>query len=158
MSTQPTPEPSALNWKQVVELARTGNTPPPRRVEKSDSEWRKLLSDEQYHVARSKGTERPFSSQMCALFDPGRYHCVCCDTPLFDSTSKFDSGTGWPSFDQAVEGAVATTVDRSHGMTRIEVHCSRCGGHLGHLFDDGPTSTGQRYCMNGVAMTFEPKA
>ncbi len=88
----------------------------------------------------------------------GQFLCAGCGQVLFSSATKFESGTGWPSFDQAVEGAVATTVDRSHGMTRVEVHCSHCGGHLGHLFDDGPTATGQRYCMNGVAMTFEPKA
>jgi peptide-methionine (R)-S-oxide reductase len=153
MSTQPTPEPGALNWKHVVELARTGNTPPPRRVEKSDSEWRKLLSDEQFHVARSKGTERPFSSEMCALFDPGRYHCVCCDTPLFDSTNKFDSGTGWPSFTQPLEvDVVAYHLDTTYGMQRIEALCNVCDAHLGHVFPDGPAPSGLRFCINAVSL------
>ncbi|HXS79958.1 MAG TPA: peptide-methionine (R)-S-oxide reductase, partial [Gammaproteobacteria bacterium] len=100
MSAVQEPTPAELRWKNVVELARGGGEPPPRRVEKSDAEWRAQLSDEEFEVARKKGTERPFSSQLCALFTPGRYHCVCCDTPLFDSTSKFDSRTGWPSFTQ----------------------------------------------------------
>src|SRR4029079_9188275 len=97
MSTPKAEAPSVLRWGQVIETARRGNVVPPRRVEKSDAEWRALLTAEQYHVARGKGTERPFSSEMCALFEPGRYNCVCCDTPLFDSTTKFDSGTGWPT-------------------------------------------------------------
>ena len=153
MSTQQTPEPSALNWKHVVELARTGNEPPPRRVEKSDSEWRKLLSNDQYHVARAKGTERPFSSEMCALFEPGRYHCVCCDTPLFDSTTKFDSGTGWPSFTLPLEvGVVAYHLDTAYGMQRIEALCNVCDAHLGHVFPDGPAPSGLRFCINAVSL------
>ena len=105
MSAVREPSPGELRWKNVLELARAGNEPPPRRVEKSDAEWRTQLSDEEYQVARKKGTERPFSSEMCALFTPGRYNCVCCDTPLFDSTSKFDSRTGWPSFTQPLDKA-----------------------------------------------------
>ena len=158
MSTQPqVPEPSELRWKHVVDIARSGNEPPPRRVEKTDAEWQRQLTPEQYRVARGKGTERPFSSEMCALFEPGRYHCICCDTPLFGSSTKFDSGTGWPSFDRPMPGAIGTQTDRSHFMQRTEVHCRKCGGHLGHVFDDGPTETGQRYCMNGVSLKFEPK-
>jgi len=128
------------------------------QVDRSDTEWQEVLSPSQYQVLRCHGTESRGSSPLNLEKRAGQFLCAACGQVLFSSDTKFDSGTGWPSFDQAVEGAVATTVDRSHGMTRIEVHCSRCGGHLGHLFDDGPTSTGQRYCMNGVAMTFEPKA
>jgi peptide-methionine (R)-S-oxide reductase len=128
------------------------------QVDRSDTEWQEVLSPSQYQVLRCHGTESRGSSPLNLEKRAGQFLCAACGQVLFSSDTKFDSGTGWPSFDQAVERAVATTVDRSHGMTRIEVHCSRCGGHLGHLFDDGPTSTGQRYCMNGVAMTFEPKA
>jgi peptide-methionine (R)-S-oxide reductase len=153
MSAQTNPDPSALRWKDVIELARTGGEPPPRRVEKSDAEWRKLLTAEQYHVARGKGTERPFSSEMCALFTPGRYHCVCCDTPLFDSTTKFDSGTGWPSFTQPLtRGVVAYHLDTSYGMQRVETICNVCDAHLGHVFPDGPPPSGLRFCINAVSL------
>ena len=128
------------------------------QVDRSDTEWQEVLTPSQYQVLRCHGTESRGSSPLNVEKRAGQFLCAACGQVLFSSDTKFDSGTGWPSFDQAIEGAVATTVDRSHGMTRIEVHCSRCGGHLGHLFDDGPTPTGQRYCMNGVAMTFEPKA
>jgi peptide-methionine (R)-S-oxide reductase len=128
------------------------------QVDRTDTEWQEVLSPSQYQVLRCHGTESRGSSPLNLEKRAGQFLCAACGQVLFSSDTKFDSGTGWPSFDQAIEGAVATTVDRSHGMTRIEVHCSRCGGHLGHLFDDGPTSTGQRYCMNGVSMTFEPKA
>jgi peptide-methionine (R)-S-oxide reductase len=128
------------------------------QVDRSDTEWQEVLSPSQYQVLRCHGTESRGSSPLNVEKRAGQFLCAACGQVLFSSETKFDSGTGWPSFDQAIEGAVATTVDRSHGMTRIEVHCSRCRGHLGHLFDDGPTPTGQRYCMNGVAMTFEPKA
>lgn len=154
MSTQPqAPEPGALRWKHIVDLARSGNEPPPRRVEKSDAEWRQQLSAEEYHVARGKGTERPFSSEMCALFTPGRYHCICCDTPLFDSTTKFDSGTGWPSFTQPLaRGVVAYHLDTSYGMQRIEALCNVCDAHLGHVFPDGPPPSGLRFCINAVSL------
>ena len=153
MSTESAVEPGALCWKDVVELARAGNEPPPRRVEKSEAEWRQQLSAEEYRVARSKGTERPFSSEMCALFEPGRYQCVCCDTPLFDSTSKFDSGTGWPSFTQPVAmGVVAYHLDTSHGMQRVETTCNVCDAHLGHVFPDGPPPSGLRFCINAVSL------
>lgn len=153
MSAQTNPDPSGLRWKDVIELARAGGEPPPRRVEKSDAEWRKLLTAEQYRVARGKGTERPFSSEMCALFTPGRYHCVCCDTPLFDSTTKFDSGTGWPSFTQPLErGVVAYHLDTSYGMQRVETICNVCDAHLGHVFPDGPPPSGLRFCINAVSL------
>jgi peptide-methionine (R)-S-oxide reductase len=147
------PSPAELRWKHVVELARAGNGPPPRRVEKSDAEWRAQLSDEEYQVARKKGTERPFSSEMCALFTPGRYHCVCCDTPLFDSTSKFDSRTGWPSFTRPLEkGVVAYHLDTNYGMQRVETLCNVCDAHLGHVFPDGPPPSGLRFCINAVSL------
>ena len=147
------PVPSELRWKHVLELARSGNAPPPRRVEKTDAEWRAQLSAEEYEVARQKGTERPFSSELCALFTPGRYHCVCCDTPLFDSGSKFDSRTGWPSFTQPLEaGVVAYHLDTSYGMERVETLCNVCDAHLGHVFPDGPPPSGLRFCINAVSL------
>lgn len=127
-------------------------------VTKSDEEWRKLLSKEQYYVLRDHGTEYAFSSPLDKNYSPGAYNCAGCDLPLFSSEAKFDSGTGWPSFWQPLENAVGTSEDRSLFMTRTEVHCRRCGGHLGHVFDDGPKPTGLRYCMNGVALKFVPKA
>ena len=142
-----------VKWKDVVEWARNGNPEPLRRVEKPDEDWRAELTEEQYQVTRRKGTERPFSSEMCAVFEPGRYHCLCCDTPLFDSTTKFDSGTGWPSFTAPVtEGVVAYRLDTSHGMQRVETTCAVCDAHLGHVFPDGPPPTGLRYCINAVAL------
>jgi peptide-methionine (R)-S-oxide reductase len=142
-----------LRWSGVVALAEHGNATPPRRVEKSDAQWREQLSAEQYYVARRKGTERPFSSQMCALFEPGRYHCICCDTPLFDSTSKFDSRTGWPSFTAPLTlDVVAYHLDTSHGMQRIETTCNVCDAHLGHVFPDGPPPSGLRFCINAVSL------
>jgi len=124
----------------------------------SDTEWRAMLTPEQFAVLRREGTERPFTSPLNTEHRPGTFACAGCALPLFSSETKFDSGTGWPSFWRPLEGAVATTEDRTLGMSRTEVHCERCGGHLGHVFDDGPPPTGQRYCMNGVAMTFTPKA
>jgi peptide-methionine (R)-S-oxide reductase len=142
-----------LRWSGVVALAEHGNAAPPRRIEKSDAQWREQLSAEQYYVARRKGTERPFSSQMCALFEPGRYHCICCDTPLFDSTSKFDSRTGWPSFTAPLTlDVVAYHLDTSHGMQRIETTCNVCDAHLGHVFPDGPPPSGLRFCINAVSL------
>jgi len=153
MSAVREPSPGELRWKHVVELGRAGNEAPPRRVEKSDAEWRAQLSPEEYQVARGKGTERPFSSEMCALFTPGRYECVCCGTPLFDSTSKFDSGTGWPSFTQPLErGVVGYHLDVSHGMQRVETTCNVCDAHLGHVFPDGPPPSGLRFCINAVSL------
>ncbi|KQT83402.1 peptide-methionine (R)-S-oxide reductase MsrB [Aurantimonas sp. Leaf443] len=125
-------------------------------VTRSDAEWRERLTPEQYHVMRGHGTERPGSCALLAEKRPGTFTCAGCDQALFETHKKFESGTGWPSFDTPVEGAVEETIDRSHGMVRTEVHCSRCGSHLGHVFPDGPPPTGLRYCINGVAMYFEP--
>ena len=126
-------------------------------VQKPDAEWRAALSPEQFRVLRGHGTERPGSSPLNAEKRDGTFLCAGCGEALFDAGTKFESGTGWPSFWAPIEGGVGTQTDRSLFMTRTEVHCARCGGHLGHVFPDGPKPTGQRYCMNGVAMRFEPK-
>jgi len=126
-------------------------------MQKNDEEWRKTLTPEQFHVLREHGTEHRGSSPLNREKRAGTFRCAACGEPLFDSDTKFESGTGWPSFTAPRDEAVATTVDHSYGMTRTEVHCSKCGGHLGHVFPDGPRPTGLRYCMNGVAMSFEPK-
>ena len=149
-----TATPNLLRWNDVLAIAHKGNPAPPRRVEKSESEWRKILDPQTFHVAREKGTERPHSSQMCDLFEPGQYCCVCCDTLLFDSAEKFRSGTGWPSFTQAVApNVVAYYEDPSAGRVRIEVVCNICDAHLGHVFPDGPPPSGLRYCINAVSLT-----
>ena len=124
-------------------------------MQKTDDEWRRTLTAEQFHVLREHGTERPGSSPLNYEKRDGTFSCAACGQPLFSSDAKFESGTGWPSFFRPLEGAIATTVDRSYGMTRVEAHCSRCGGHLGHVFPDGPRPTGERYCMNGTALTFD---
>jgi peptide-methionine (R)-S-oxide reductase len=125
-------------------------------VTHSDAEWRQLLTPEQYQVMRLHGTEAPGSCALLLEKRAGRFSCAGCGQPLFASKEKFESGTGWPSFNDPIEGAVGTSVDRSHGMVRTEVHCANCGGHLGHVFDDGPAPTHLRYCINGIAMQFTP--
>ena len=126
-------------------------------VEKSQDEWRKELTPEQYRVLREHGTERAGTSPLNAEKRVGLFHCAGCGQPLYRSDRKFESGSGWPSFWEPIEGAIRTSTDRSHFMTRTEVHCSKCGGHLGHVFEDGPQPTGLRYCMNGAALEFEPE-
>jgi peptide-methionine (R)-S-oxide reductase len=123
-------------------------------ITKTDAEWQRQLSPEAYKVLRKHGTERAGTSPLDKNYNPGTYECAGCDLPLFSSEAKFDSGTGWPSFYQPLDNAVGYTVDKSLFMTRTEVHCRRCGGHLGHVFDDGPKPTGKRYCMNGVSLKF----
>lgn len=125
-------------------------------IQKSEEEWRASLSEEQYRVLRQKGTERPFTGTYNMHFKNGKYSCMACNTALFESASKFDSGCGWPSFDKSIEGRVEYIKDTSHGMVRTEILCSTCGSHLGHVFDDGPTQTGQRYCVNSVSIDFNP--
>jgi peptide-methionine (R)-S-oxide reductase len=127
-------------------------------VTKSETEWQQALTPEQFRVLRKHGTERAGTSPLDKNYDKGTYDCAGCGQPLFTWDTKFNSGTGWPSFYAPIEGAIATTIDRSLFMTRVEVHCSRCGGHLGHVFNDGPKPTGQRYCMNGIALDFKPEA
>jgi peptide-methionine (R)-S-oxide reductase len=132
---------------------RTDETFP---VAKTEAEWREMLSPEAFRVLRQHGTERPGTSRLNAEKRQGIFACAGCGTPLFEAATKYESGTGWPSFFQPIEDAVATTTDRSFFMTRTEVHCASCGGHLGHVFPDGPPPTGQRYCMNGVSLDFKP--
>ena len=126
-------------------------------IQYSDSEWREKLSEEQFHVLRQKGTEAPHSGKYNLHFQNGEYHCAACDAKLFESDQKFESGCGWPSFDDAIEGSVEYVQDKSHGMIRTEILCANCGSHLGHVFDDGPTITGQRFCVNSASIEFEPK-
>jgi methionine-R-sulfoxide reductase len=142
-----------VTWNDIKQIAESGNPEPKRRVEKSDAQWRELLTEQQYAVARRAGTERPFSSEMCSRFEPGVYGCVCCGEKLFDADTKFESHSGWPSFTQPISPeAVAYNMDRSHGMTRVEALCNTCDAHLGHVFPDGPPPSGLRYCMNAVSL------
>jgi peptide-methionine (R)-S-oxide reductase len=123
-------------------------------ITKTEEEWRKTLTQEQFYVLRKHGTERAHTSPLDKQYAKGTYLCAACELPLFSSETKFNSRTGWPSFFDPIEGAIGTSIDRSFFTTRVEVHCGRCGGHLGHVFDDGPAPTGKRYCMNGVALKF----
>ena len=142
-----------LKWIDVIRFANTGNPVPDKKVLKSDDEWHKLLTPEQFRITRLKGTERAHSSEMCSQFEPGKYACVCCGTLLFDANEKFESGTGWPSFTQPVtDNVISYNKDISYGMVRVETLCNTCDAHLGHVFPDGPEPSGLRYCMNAVAL------
>ncbi len=142
-----------MKWLDVLQYAKNGNLTPPHRVEKSDDEWKQILSEEEFYVTRKKGTERAFTGEYCEAHEPGLYACRCCGTVLFDSRTKFESGTGWPSFTTSVELNVIKYVkDSSYGMVRVEVECSVCDGHLGHVFPDGPPPTGLRFCINSASI------
>ena len=142
-----------LIWSVIESLVTNGNPPADSRVIKSAAQWRELLPNEVYDVTRNAGTERPFSSPMCTHFEAGIYACACCDTLLFDSTEKFDSGTGWPSFTQPLkENAVAYFSDESLSRLRVEITCNTCDAHLGHVFPDGPAPSKLRYCVNALSL------
>lgn len=142
-----------LTWKNILEFARSGNPEPDTRIEKTEEEWRNLLTPEQFRITRQHGTERPFTGEYCGVFELAIYACVCCGTLLFDARQKFESGTGWPSFTQPIQAnAVKYIEDTSHGMSRIEARCNSCDAHLGHVFPDGPQPSGLRYCMNSASL------
>jgi peptide-methionine (R)-S-oxide reductase len=145
-----------LLLNRILGSLRTADASETFEVTHTDAEWRTLLSPEQYDVLRQEGTERPYSSPLNHEKRQGTFACAGCNLALFSSGTKFDSHTGWPSFWQPLPDAVGSRSDKSFGMTRTEIHCHRCGGHLGHVFEDGPKPTGLRYCMNGIAMTFTP--
>jgi peptide-methionine (R)-S-oxide reductase len=126
-------------------------------IQKSEEEWLKELGESKYNILRAKGTERTFTGEYNLLFDEGTYQCGACQIPLFSSSGKFDSGCGWPSFDDAIDGAVEKVIDKTLGMIRTEILCSNCGSHLGHVFNDGPTKTGERYCVNSLSIDFQNK-
>ncbi len=142
-----------LKWSDIIRFTVNGNPTPPYKVEKSLAEWKEILTAEEFEITRLKGTERAHSSEMCGLFEPGKYACKCCKTPLFDASVKFESGTGWPSFTQPItEDVVAYHKDTSFGMIRVEALCNVCDSHLGHIFPDGPAPSGLRYCVNALSL------
>jgi len=142
-----------MNWNDVISFANHGSPNPDRRVEKTESEWKSELSEEQFHVTRLKGTERAGTGEYCEAHLPGLYACVCCETLLFDSTEKFESGTGWPSFTISVkDNVIKYEKDTAFGMVRVEVMCNVCDAHLGHVFPDGPPPSGLRYCVNSASL------
>lgn len=145
-----------LTWKDVINYSLKGNPVPDKRVEKTEAEWREILTPEQFYVTRKKGTEPAHSGALCSAHEAGRYNCICCDSPLFDSRIKFESGTGWPSFTQPIkENAVKYDRDTSFGMVRVEVMCNTCDAHLGHVFPDGPEPSGLRYCINSESLQLQ---
>jgi peptide-methionine (R)-S-oxide reductase len=145
-----------LTWKDIISFSVKGNPAPDKRVVKTELEWRELLTPEQFRITRKKGTEAPHTGELCAVHEAGKYNCVCCDAPLFDSTIKFESGTGWPSFTQPITpNAIQYVKDSSFGMVRVEVMCNTCDAHLGHVFPDGPEPSGLRYCINSESMKLE---
>lgn len=143
-----------LKWNDIIGLATNGNPKPDKRVEKTEDEWKAILTPEQFRITRLKGTEPAGSGALCSAYDPGIYNCICCNTPLFDSTIKFNSSSGWPSFTQPIkENAIKNIKDTTFGMVRVEVVCNTCDAHLGHVFPDGPEPSGLRYCINSESMT-----
>ncbi len=147
-----------MNWNDVIKMANHGSPEPPRRVEKSEAEWQQQLTPEQFQITRRKGTERAFTGQYCEAHDPGRYGCICCGTPLFDSNLKFESRSGWPSFTEPMaDNVIKYEKDTSFGMVRVEVMCNVCDAHLGHVFPDGPEPSGLRFCINSASLKMEEK-
>ncbi len=147
-----------LTWKNVINFTIKGNLDPDRRIEKTEAAWKKELDPEVFRITRLKGTEAPHSGALCSIFEAGVYNCVCCDTPLFDSTIKFDSSSGWPSFTQPIkENAIKYIKDTSFGMIRVEILCNTCDAHLGHVFPDGPEPSGLRYCVNSLSIKLNTK-
>ncbi|MGB7393697.1 MAG: peptide-methionine (R)-S-oxide reductase MsrB [Pricia sp.] len=145
-----------LQWKDIISFCNNGNPEPDRRVEKTEEEWREILTPKQFRITREKGTEAAHSGEYCSAHESGKYNCVCCDAPLFDSTIKFESGTGWPSFTEPIkENAVKYEKDNTFGMTRVEALCNTCDAHLGHVFPDGPPPSGLRYCMNSESLQLQ---
>jgi len=148
-----------MNWNDVIKYATNGSPTPDKRVEKTEEEWARILTSEQFRITRQKGTERAFSGELCHAYTPGKYACTCCNTVLFDSNLKFDSGSGWPSFTEPVaNNVIKYEKDTSFGMTRVEVMCNVCDGHLGHIFPDGPAPTGLRYCINSESIKLDEKS
>jgi len=142
-----------INWNKVIGFATHGSPDPDRRVEKTEQEWREILTPEQFKITRLKGTERAGSGVFCSSHDAGKYHCICCDNELFNATIKFNSGTGWPSFTEPIrENAVKYLKDNAFGMVRVEVMCNNCDAHLGHVFDDGPEANELRFCINSESI------
>lgn len=147
-----------FTWKDIIHFATKGNPKPDKVIIKTDDEWQQQLTPEQYRITRLKGTERPHSGALCSSYDEGLYNCICCNTPLFDSSIKFGSGTGWPSFTQPIkENAIKYEKDVSFGMVRVEVMCNTCESHLGHVFPDGPAPSGLRYCINSESLQLVKK-
>jgi len=145
-----------MNWNDIIRYTNNGNPTPPRRVEKSLEEWKSELTPEQFRITRMSGTEPAFSGELCNIFEEGKYSCVCCNEPLFDSSIKFSSKSGWPSFTEPIsENAIQYIKDSSFGMVRVEVQCNVCDAHLGHVFPDGPEPTGLRYCINSESIQLD---
>lgn len=145
-----------MNWNSILSILKKGNPEPPRRVEKTEAEWQKELSEEEFRITRQHGTERAFTGEYCESHEAGKYACKCCGEPLFDSGEKFDSRSGWPSFTEPVnENAIKYIKDSSFGMTRVEVQCNVCDAHLGHVFPDGPKPSGLRFCINSASIQMQ---
>jgi len=142
-----------INWKSILDFNKNRNPTPDKRVEKSESEWRELLTEEEFRITREHGTEAAGTGDLCYSYDAGIYNCKCCNTPLFDSTIKYESKSGWPSFTQTIkENAIKYIQDSSFGMIRVEILCNTCDAHLGHVFPDGPEPSGLRYCVNSASI------